>query len=256
MAIIRRIGNLFRRGQVDCEIEAELEAHIALRTDDNIAHGMSPEEARRDALLRFGNPTATKERATAADAALAIDSVIRDVRFALRQFRRSPGFTTVVIAILALGIGASTAIFSAVNPILFEPLPYPHANRIATIWDTYKTQRIETTFGGYRELAQRARSIELIAVFETWQPVMTGADKPERPDGQRVARKLPDRGRIETGLDELTRQPSGVRRGPRKSAPEECASKFGQTVSECRKRIHRASIPRLVDRMISSTEDM
>jgi putative ABC transport system permease protein len=187
MAIIRRIGNLFRRRQVDREIAAELEAHIALRTDDNIAHGMSPEEARRDALLRFGNLTAEKERATEADAALALDSVIRDVRFALRQFRRSPGFTIVVISILAVGIGASTAIFSVVNPILFEPLPYPHANRIATIWDTYKTQRIETTFGGYRELAQRARSIESTAVFEPWQPVMTGADKPERPDGQRVS---------------------------------------------------------------------
>ncbi len=118
---------------------------------------------------------------------MALDSVIRDVRFALRQFRRSPGFTIVVISILAVGIGASTAIFSVVNPILFEPLPYPHANRIATIWDTYKTQRIETTFGGYRELAQRARSVESIAVFEPWQPVMTGADKPERPDGQRVS---------------------------------------------------------------------
>ncbi len=70
MAVIRRIGNLFRRRQVDREIAAELEAHIALRTDDNIAHGMSPEEARRDALLRFGNPTAAKERATEADASL------------------------------------------------------------------------------------------------------------------------------------------------------------------------------------------
>jgi len=140
MAGFRRIANLFRRTRVDREIDAELEAHIALRTDDNIAQGMSLKEARRDALLRFGNPTATKERATAVDAALAIDSVIRDVRFALRQFRRSPGFTIVVISILAVGIGASTAIFSVVNPILFEPLPYPHANGIATIWDAYKTQ--------------------------------------------------------------------------------------------------------------------
>ncbi len=217
MAIIRRIGNLFRRRQVDREIAAELEAHIALRTDDNIGHGMSPEEARRDALLRFGNPTATKERATAADAALALDSVIRDVRFALRQFRRSPGFTIVVISILAVGIGASTAIFSVVNPILFEPLPYPHANRIATIWDTYKTQRIETTFGGYRELAQRARSIESIAVFEPWQPVMTGADKPERPDGQRVSASyfrllgvLPRLGRDFQEADGLFRGPRVV----------------------------------------------
>ena len=217
MAGFRRIANLFRRTRVDREIDAELEAHIALRMDDNIAQGMSLEEARRDALLRFGNPTATKERATAADAALGIDSVIRDVRFALRQFRRSPGFTIVVISILAVGIGASTAIFSVVNPILFEPLPYPHANGIATIWDAYKTQRIETTFGGYRELAQRARTIESIAVFEPWQPVMTGADKPERPDGQRVSASyfrllgvLPRLGRDFQETDDVFRGPRVV----------------------------------------------
>jgi putative ABC transport system permease protein len=217
MAVFRRIANLFRRTRIDREIDAELQSHISMRIDDNIARGMSRQDARRDALLRFGNPTAAKEQTTGADAALAFESVFRDLRFALRQFRRSPGFTATVIVILAVGIGASTAIFSAVNPILFEPLPYPHANRIAMIWDTYKTQRIETTFGGYKELEHRIRSFESIAVFEPWQPIMTGADRPERPDGQRVSASyfrtlgvLPRLGRDFQPTDEVFRGPRVV----------------------------------------------
>lgn len=187
MAIASRIANLFRRSQVDREIDAELRAHIALRIDDNVAAGMAPEEARRDALLRFGNAVALRERTAGEDAALALESLARDLRFALRQLRMSPGFAATAIVILALGIGASTAIFSAVDPILFEPLPYPHAARILTVWDTYKSQRFETTFGTYREIAARSSSFETLSTFEPWQPVMTGAEKPERPDGQSVS---------------------------------------------------------------------
>ncbi len=68
MGLARRIGNLFRRSQVDREIDAEMEAHIALRTEENIARGMTPQEARRDARVRFGNPSVMKEKATGADA--------------------------------------------------------------------------------------------------------------------------------------------------------------------------------------------
>jgi putative ABC transport system permease protein len=186
MPLLSRVANLFHRMSIDREIEAEMQAHIEMRAADSIAAGMSREAARRDALVRFGNPTATKEQTVAADAALGLESLGRDVRFALRQLRRSPGFAITAIVILALGIGASTAIFSAVDPILFEPLPYPHANRIMTIWDSYKGDHLETTFGTYRELAERSRSFESLAAFEPWQPVMTGAQKPERPDGQSV----------------------------------------------------------------------
>jgi putative ABC transport system permease protein len=187
MPLARRIANLFQRSRIDREIDAELRSHIDMRTADNLAAGMSREDAMRDARLRFGNPTATRERTTAADAALALESVGRDLRYALRQLRRSPGFAATAIVILALGIGASTAIFSAVDPILFEPLPYPHGDRIVTIWDSYKYDRLETTFGTFRELAERNRSFESLATFEPWQPVMTGAQRPERPGGQSVS---------------------------------------------------------------------
>ena len=79
MSLFRRLSNLFSRSKVDQEIEAELRTHIQMRIDDNLAAGMSPEQARRNALLRFGNPTTLKEQSHAADVALNMESAWRDV---------------------------------------------------------------------------------------------------------------------------------------------------------------------------------
>jgi len=130
MAIFRRLANLFRRSQVDREIDDELQAHIALRIDDNLAAGMSPAEARRDALLRFGNRTTTKERVTAADASLTVESLARNLRYAFRQLRRSPGFALTAILTLALGIGANVVVFGVLNAILLRPLNVSNADRL------------------------------------------------------------------------------------------------------------------------------
>jgi putative ABC transport system permease protein len=103
--------------------------------------------------------------------------------------RANPGFTLACVSSLALGIGASVAIFGAVNPILFQPLPYLHADRLVTVWDRgLDGTRLEIAFGNYREIAERSRSFDALAVMKPWLPTLTdGHTPPERLDGQRVS---------------------------------------------------------------------
>ena len=104
-----------------------------------------------------------------------ITGIIQDLRYALRQLRKSPGFACTAIVILALGIGGTTAIFSTINPILFEPLPYPNAGRIMMIWYAGEDgSRIPQAFHTYREVAERSRSFDALAVMKPWQPTLTG----------------------------------------------------------------------------------
>ena len=122
MGLLSRMRNLFRRTQMEREMDAELEAHIELRTEDNIARGMTREDARRDALVRFGNPVVMKERTASVDVTLGISGLWRDVCYALRQMCRSPGFALTAIITLALGIGANIVVFGVLNAIILDPL--------------------------------------------------------------------------------------------------------------------------------------
>jgi putative ABC transport system permease protein len=115
------------------------------------------------------------------------EDMFQDLRYGARVLMKKPGFVVVAVITLALGIGASTAIFSAVNPILFEPLPYPNADRIAIVWDySNNGSRLYVTFGTYREITERGRSFETAAAMRPWQPAFTGETQPERLEGQRV----------------------------------------------------------------------
>jgi predicted permease len=122
MALLRRITNLFCRSRVEREIDAELQAHIALRTEDNVARGMTEPEARRDALVWFGNPVVMKERSVGADSALGLAGVGRDVHYALRQLRRAPGIALTAMVTLGLGIGANIVVFGVLNAVILRPL--------------------------------------------------------------------------------------------------------------------------------------
>ena len=136
MALIRRISNLLFRSKVDMEIEAELKSHIEMRIEDNIAAGMSSEGARRDALLRFGNPTSTKERVAGADAILTLDSLGSDIQYAYRQLSKNPGFACTAVLVLALGISATVAIFAFVDAALIKPLPYANPSRLVALFES------------------------------------------------------------------------------------------------------------------------
>ena len=125
MLIFRRILNAFRRSELEKEIERELKSHVEMRTADNIAAGMPPEEARREALIRFGNRTLTRERVTAVDAELVFDAFWRELRYAARQLRRSPAFTATALVTLILGIGANVVVFSVLNAMVLRPLDVP-----------------------------------------------------------------------------------------------------------------------------------
>jgi predicted permease len=117
-----------------------------------------------------------------------MNGLLQDLGYALRQLQKSPVFACMAVLILGLGIGASTAIFSAVNPVLFQPLPYPQANRIMMIWYAGDDgSRLAQTFHTYRELAERSRSFDSISVENLWQPTLTGAVQPQRLEGQRVS---------------------------------------------------------------------
>jgi predicted permease len=164
MATFRRISNLFRRDKVNREIDAELQSHIDLRIDENIAHGMSPEDARREAILRFGNPASTRERVAAADTALLFEGLARDLRYAFRQLRRSPGFALTAILTLALGIGANVVVFGVLNAMLLNPLNLPVSSRLVEI--AQKEQgRLEHSYPDFLDFRTRNTAFDDLASY-------------------------------------------------------------------------------------------
>jgi predicted permease len=162
MAIHSRIANLFRRSRIDGEIDAELKSHIEMRTEENIAAGMSRDDARRDALVRFGNFTSTRERVAGADAALSLDVLVRDARYALRQLLHSPGFTITAVVTLAVAIGANAIVFSVLNALVLRPLNLPDPQRLFTIEDRGSPFN---SYPDYRDLRDRSRTFDGIAAY-------------------------------------------------------------------------------------------
>jgi predicted permease len=131
--LMSRFGSMFRRRELDARLDEELGAHIELAMQEHVRRGMTADEARTAALREFGGVTQTREVYRVQRGLPWVEQIVRDVRFAVRQLWKSPGFTLTAIFTLMLGLGANTAVFSLINALLLRPLPVPHADELAVI---------------------------------------------------------------------------------------------------------------------------
>ena len=191
MSGFHRIANLFCRSTAEREIDAELRSHIEMRIEDNIANGMLPEEARRDAYLRFGNQTVIKERVAGEDAALVVENIWRDIRLACRQLSKSPSFTITAIVTLALGIGANVATFSVVDAVLLRPLPYDHPEQLIDVlpMNSRSPQDYGHNFSypDYFDFRAGNHTLAHLVCYHDNSYTMTGVGNPVHVDAQIVS---------------------------------------------------------------------
>jgi predicted permease len=168
VAWFNRLANLLRPARVSNEIEEELRYHIDARTADNIAAGMSREDARRDAVRRFGNAALSRERSYETEIFLWLETIVHDLRFGARSLRSNRLVSTVAILSIALAIGASTAIFSVVHAVLLNALPYQNPYRIVILWGTDKVNNsIEnnTSVPNFEDWRKRTQTLENLAIY-------------------------------------------------------------------------------------------
>ena len=190
----RRLLGTPRGTDFERDLSAELAEHVELEADRLEADGLPRDEALRRARLALGGVSQIQEDCRDARPLQILDTLSREVRESARALRRQPGFAAIAAGTLALGIGASAAVFSVVHGILLKPLDYPEADRVVMLWRTWP---IASAFGSdelpwgaldFQLLAADTRSFESLGAFKPAMVNLTGVGDPERLDGIRVSR--------------------------------------------------------------------
>jgi hypothetical protein len=191
MAWLAKIRNTFRPGRLDGDLEEELRHHRELRARDLEKSGMSEAAARTEASLRLGNITLQKERTREMDIATRLETVVKDLRYAFRQFAHNPVFSTVAVLSLALGIGANTAIFSVFNAALLKSLPVRNPQDLVMLTDPDRSgvsigsaggERDLLTYTEFEKLRDRSKTLDLCASessLNRWSVRIAGGSQEE-----------------------------------------------------------------------------
>ena len=182
---MRWYQRFFRRERTEKRLDAELRFHLEQRIADLVAGGLRPEEARRQTRLEFGGLDQVKEECRDVGASHLIETLIQDLRYGLRQLRRNPGFTAVAVLTLALGIGANTAIFSVVNGVLLNPLPFAEPSRLVAVHASKPNfERGAISFPNFLDWRKENHSFSAIAAFRSISMSLTGLGEAERIDAE------------------------------------------------------------------------
>jgi predicted permease len=213
-----RLRGLIGARRDEDDFAAELESHVAMHTEDGIRTGLSPTEARRQALIRLGGAEQTRQAYRERHTLPWLENSLRDVRYALRQLRKSPGFALLAIVTLALGVGANTAIFTVIESVLMRPLPYAHADRLLYIGPKIDTPGFyQTSWLNYRDIRSQSRLLKNVAGYSEDLSVVESADGPQNVVAPRITPSLfsmlgtrPLLGRAFTEAEGVTGGPSVV----------------------------------------------
>jgi putative ABC transport system permease protein len=184
---------IFRREAWDQERARELQAYLQIETDENMARGMSMEEARYAARRKLGNPTIIREEIYRMNSIGMVDATWQDVKYAARVLRKSPAFTLFAVAVLALGIAANTAIFSIADAVLLRRLPYRDAGQLVMVWEdasSYGFPENTPAPGNFSDWKARNHVFEDTAALSYDTLNMTGDGTPEQLNGVSVSANL------------------------------------------------------------------
>ncbi|HSK19241.1 MAG TPA: ABC transporter permease [Longimicrobiales bacterium] len=181
--VLERVRGLFAGRSADDDVRAEMQVHLEMAIEENLRRGMTPREARRQALLASGGLTQAADAVRDQRRLASIDSLAADVRYALRALRHNPAFTAVVIITLGLGIGANTAIFSVVRGVLLKALPHDDGERLVYLRHTTEGQTEATlsfSVPEVRDLREGVPSLAGIAEYSPWFHTLHGTEGAER----------------------------------------------------------------------------
>jgi putative ABC transport system permease protein len=187
MTVLSRLSSLWRnvvhKERGERELDEEMASYAALLADEKAARGATPEEARRQALIEMGGIEQVKENVREVRMGALLETVWQDARYGGRTLLRAPAFTAAALLALALGIGATTAIFSVVDAVLLRPLPYAHPERLAVVLHRGTRPVAPANFLDWR---RQATAFERMGAAEYWQPNLGGTDRPEHVLGLHV----------------------------------------------------------------------